>query len=134
MSTEQIVWVSSGMWLEQHDPEVLDNGDILVFDNRGNNGRSEVIEFDPVTEELDWVYRGDGSSLFTKMCGASHRLPNGNTLISESDYGRALEVTQDGETVCEFLNPNRAGDRGELIATLFDVTRLPADFPTGWVE
>jgi len=135
MSTEQIVWVSSGMWLEQHDPKVLDNGNIMLFDNKGDDGKSKIVEFDPVTLELEWAYRGTHECVFfTMMCGASHRLPNGNTIISESDYGRAFEVTPSGEIVWEFLNPNRAGESGDLIATLFDVQRLPPDFPTDWLD
>jgi hypothetical protein len=38
------------------------------------------------------------------------RLPNGNTLIVESDAGRAFEVTAEGEIVWEFLNPDRMPD------------------------
>ena len=59
-------------------------------------------------------------------------LSNGNTLIVESDAGRAFEVDRGGEIVWEYYNPHRAGPHGELIATLFDVVRLPEDFPTGW--
>jgi hypothetical protein len=67
------------------------------------------------------------------MCGAATRLPNGNTLATESDRGRAIEVTPDGDTVWEYLNPKRAGDRGELVATLFEMIRLPADSPLDWL-
>ena len=31
--------------------------------------------------------------------------------------------------VWEFYNPHRAGERGELVAVLFEMLRLPADFP-----
>jgi len=61
-------------------------------------------------------------------CGAADRLPNGNTLITESDGGRAFEVTQQAEVVWEFYNPHRAGDNREFIATLFEVIRLPSSF------
>ena len=36
---------------------------------------------------------------------SAERLPNGNTLITESDKGRAFEVTHAGEVVWEFWNP-----------------------------
>jgi hypothetical protein len=135
IETEQVVWVAAGLWCEQHDPEMLDNGNIMVFDNKGANGRSRVVEFDPVTRELEWTYGGDQQTdFFTQMCGANHRLPNGNTLITESDYGRAFEVTPDREIVWEYVNPHFAGKDGNLIATLFDVTRLPPDFPTDWLN
>ncbi len=61
-------------------------------------------------------------------------MPNGNTLITESDYGRALEVTPDGETVWEFYSPFSAGENDEYIATLMEVVRLPGDSPTNWLK
>ncbi len=135
MDLGEIVWVASDLWLAQHDPKILDNGNILVFDNRGAKGESRVVEFDPVTREMVWVYAGDRSNkFFTQMCGANHRLESGNTLITESDFGRAFEVTPGGDIVWEFVNPHRAGKRDNLIATLFDVTRLDPDFPLDWLE
>lgn len=135
MDAVEIVWVASDLWLAQHDPKVLDNGNILVFDNKGAKGESRLVEFDPVTREVAWSYSGDRSNnFFTQMCGANHRLANGNTVATESDFGRAFEVTPDGDIVWEFVNPHRAGKRDNLIATLFDVVRLAADFPLDWLE
>ena len=62
---------------------------------------------------------------FSGTMGAAHRMPNGNTLIIESDNGRVFEVTAEHETVWEFHNPHRAGERNELIAVVFDMFRLP---------
>ena len=85
--------------------------------------------------EERWRYDGsDSDPLWSKSCGTVQRLANGNTLITESDNGRALEVTPEGEVVWEFLSPHRAGDDGELVATLFDVIRLPPDLPIPWAE
>ena len=36
------------------------------------------------------------------------RLPNGNTLITESDGGRLFEVTKPGKIVWNYINPVRA--------------------------
>ena len=84
---------------------------------------------------IEWEYRGDHERPFyTKWCGSSARLPNGNTLITESDDGRAFEVTREGEIVWEFYNPHRVGADYEKIATLFELIRLPEDFPTDWAE
>ncbi len=62
---------------------------------------------------------------FSELCGTCQRLPNGNTLITESTRGRAFEVTPDKEIVWEFFNPHRAGENDELIATLFELIRIP---------
>ncbi|MBD3349033.1 MAG: hypothetical protein GF400_07540 [Candidatus Eisenbacteria bacterium] len=134
MEYEEAVWISSGMWLAQHDPRFLPNGNILLFDNKGYGGKSKVLEFDPVTYDVAWSYWGtERNPFFSKMCGAAQRLPNGNTLITESDYGRAFEVTPGGEIVWEFLNPERAGARNQLIATLFEVTRVDPGDLGDWV-
>ena len=37
--------------------------------------------------------------------GMAQRLPNGNTLITESSFGRFFEVTSQGEIVWEYINP-----------------------------
>ena len=54
--------------------------------------------------------------------------------MTESDNGRAFEVAPDQEIVWEFYNPYRAGDADEYIATLFEVVRLPPDFPLDWAR
>ena len=45
--------------------------------------------------------------------GSVQRLPNGNTLISESEKGHVIEVTPDKEIVWEYWFPyfNRQGKR-----------------------
>ncbi len=137
METETVEWISTGQWLEQHHPVVLTDGAILLFDNKGGGrsyaSRSRIIEFDPVTLERTWFYQGDAENpFFSQMCGTVQRLPNGNTLVTESDYGRAFEVTRDGRTVWEYLNPERSGANDQLIATLFEVVRLEPGFPVDW--
>jgi len=126
-----IVWARTGPWRRQHQPTFLDNGDLLLFDNLGAGGeRSRVLEIDPRSGAVRWQYGGTpGADLFSKTLGSCQRLPNGNTLITESENGRALEVTRGGRVVWEFNSPHRAGEHGELVAVLFEMIRLPADFP-----
>ena len=45
------------------------------------------------------------SNSFPRRGGSAQRLPNGNTLIAETDRGHAFEVTKDGEIVWEFYTP-----------------------------
>ena len=55
-------------------------------------------------------------------------------LIIESNAGRAFEVTAEGTRVWEFVNPHRAGDDDEFIATLFDLVRLPDSLVLDWID
>jgi len=131
---EVITWALTGQWKFQHEPRLLENGHLLLFDNRGNHGRSQVLEIDPLTQEIVWAYRGDPpKSFYSQDIGSVDRLPNGNTLIIESRRGRAFEVTPDKEIVWEFVNPHRTGADGELIANLVDVVRLEHE-DVAWLE
>lgn len=126
--SERIVWAQTGMWHRQHDPSLLADGGMLLFDNLGRDGASRVLEFDPLTREVRWRFTEDPRHPFhSETCGTAQRLPNGNTLITETDAGHAFEVTRDQEIVWEFLSPHRAGDNGEYVASLFEVSRLPAE-------
>ena len=134
-ATGLVDWAQVGSWKMQHDPSVLRNGHILLFDNNGNQGMSRVIEIDPDNGEVAWEYKGEEPrDFYSQMCGAATRLPNGNTLATESDAGRAVEVTPDGEIVWEFLNPERAGEDQRFVATLFEMMRLRPDFPLDWIK
>jgi hypothetical protein len=133
LEEDRVVWATYGDWRKQHDPHLLANGNILVFDNYDSKNCSKVIEFNPLSGKLVWSYRGDPpQSFYSGDCGASRRLQNGNTLIVESNFGRAFEVTPAGDIVWEFTNPHRVGDNDELVATLFDLVRLePGYFSEG---
>jgi outer membrane protein assembly factor BamB len=135
LTARKISWWHRGEFRRQHDPTVLTDGNLLLFDNgEKSSRRSQVLEIDPATGEVVWAYRGGADTpLWTRTCGLSQRLRNGNTLITESDNGRAFEVDPDGTIVWEYVNPHRAGENGEFIATLFEVRRLPEDFPTPWL-
>ncbi|MCH7600317.1 MAG: aryl-sulfate sulfotransferase [Myxococcales bacterium] len=129
----QIIWVRRTPPIGQHDPKLLPNGNMLLFTNNMNTRSSVVEEFDPVSGEVHWSYRGNVDHPFYSMyLGAAERLTNGNTLITESDGGRALEVTPSGETVWEFYNPNRTGSDEAFIATLPEMIRLSESYPVGW--
>ena len=106
--TRAIIW----LWgptnlIQQHHPVLLDNGNILVFSNGTTN--SKVIEMNPLDRKIVWLYE-EPSSFFTKTRGSNQRLPNGNTLITESDTGYVFEVTMDGEVVWEFAGPHVDSD------------------------
>jgi hypothetical protein len=134
MDSEKIVWALSGFWISQHQPTLLDTGNILVLDNQGDSGKSRVVELDPLIQEVVWSYEGSKFDFFTKTCGSNQRLVNGNTLITESDFGRAFEVTPEHEIVWEYYTPNRTGVNNELIATLFEVIRMDPEEPLDWLE
>jgi hypothetical protein len=132
--SEKVIWALSGMWSAQHQPTLMADGNILLFDNQGHQGRSKVIEINPFTQEVVWSFADSQvHPLYSKTCGSCQRLPNDNTLITESDNGRALEVAPDGSIVWEFRNPQRTGKDNEFIAAIMEMVILPDDFYPAWL-
>jgi hypothetical protein len=119
-----IVWARRGEWHRQHDPDFLENGHLLVFDNQGDwdrGGRSRVIEYDPATSAIVWRYPTDpaDTGMTNNYRGDQQRLPNGNTLITIFQKSRVVEVTPAGEVVwdylCPFTNPENPEQRGRIM-------------------
>lgn len=127
-----ITWAATGAWRAQHDAELLDNGNMILFDNLGNlgsGGRSRVIEFAPATREIIWQYTGSEEENFDSYNRSrQQRLANGNTLIVDANGGRLFEVTQSNEIVWEYFSPFRGGDNNEMIPIMLEAVRVPTDF------
>lgn len=135
LDEERVVWAHRGKYRHQHDPKISDGGNLMLFDNRGKTGRSSVLEYELPGMNPTWSYTGTKASPFySHTCGASSVLPNDNVLITETDGGRAFEVTREGRIVWQFYNPARAGDEDQYIATISEMQRLPPDFPVGWAD
>ena len=125
----ELVWATRGPWVGQHDADPLPNGNILLFDNyadyQGDSGISRVIEFDPQSMKIVWSYGGTSEQpLDSAIRSEQQRLDNGNTLIVESNGGRILEVSPDGEIVWEFINPARGGEKQDQVAIIASARRL----------
>lgn len=112
---------------------MLPNGNLLIFDNLGAfaspAGKSRVLEVDPRTAAVIWEYAGTEEKPFESDIRADQqRLENGNTLINESNGGRILEVTRDGDIVWEYVVPVRRGENDEWIPIVAGAERLAPDF------
>ena len=114
-----------------HDAVVLPSGNILVFDNGLGRGWSRVVEMDPKSRRIVWEYRApDPKTFYTPTRGANQRLANGNTLIAQSDSGRAFEVMPDGTMGWEVLNPNLSeGKRGGMVR----MRRVATETVAAWI-
>ena len=96
----------------QHSATILDNGNILVFDNGFHPsgfpyGYSRVVEINPNSDEIVWHYEGPEKSpqlFYSSTMSSCQRLPNGNTFICEGTTGRLFEVSQGGDLLWEYVN------------------------------
>jgi ribosomal protein L39E len=132
MEQQKIVWAATGDFELQHDAKMLPNGHLLMFDGRPDQG-ARALEIDPLTMETVWSFEGvETRSVSSQSSGLVDRLPNGNTLVVNSNGGHAAEVNSTGVKVWEFLNPHRVGDDDEFVATLLQADRLESA-PLGWL-
>jgi len=125
LDTKEISWklglngdfemIGDVQFFRQHDPQFLENGNILLFDNGEERYRpySRALEIkyntETMTAEKVWSYRAE-PDIFADIFGDADRLPNGNTLIV---FGREealkpshiIEVSNEGEKVLEIITP-----------------------------
>ena len=125
--TGSIIWQSpKNAFSLQHDATLLDNGNVMVFDNGlfRLQGRpylySRVVEIDLRTNKIVWEYKGgktgaEQAQFASSIMGGAQRLPNGNTLITASTAGKIMEVMQEKQIVWESLNENRSLDGRQAI-------------------
>jgi len=114
--TGEILWrlgeggdfqLEAGAWFQQqHAPSVLEGGNILVYDNLGDNRIARAVEYaldeQAMTAEQVWVYGGDSDEgWISEYWGDADRLPNGNTLITAgaNKLNTIFEVTSGGDIV-----------------------------------
>lgn len=96
---EVVKTYGEGILQHPHDPEVLDNSNILVA-NHGNP--QKAIEIDSKTGKIIWEFTMDKRKSWPVK--DADRLPNGNTLITGSTA--IVEVTSKGEIVWNFIINN----------------------------
>lgn len=139
--TGKIIWRwGPGQLGHAHDATLLDNGNILIFDN-GNHSImtnltgnfSRVIEINIKTKKIVWEYRDRNPlTFYSALCGGARRLPNGNTLICEATQGRCIEISPGKEIVWEFTNPFFSDYRGEIYGLsnmVYRYYRYSPDYP-----
>lgn len=119
--TRRFNFALSGLTLRQHDPDILPNGNIIIYDNRTEKsqhnhlsylphgqafGWSRIVEINPRTQETVWSWRGTKEHpFFSSIQGKIEPLANGNVLIAEPEGGRAFEIDRaSGEIVWQFAN------------------------------
>jgi hypothetical protein len=141
VETESIVWAQSGQWLFPHEPVLLPDESMLLFDNIGpqwnylNRLVSRVLRFNPVTREVLWEYTGTRQKpFFSYFCGSVSALPNGNLLVSETSGGRVFEITQEKEIVWEYCNPWQSKNEKDMTSVIFEITRFPESHVSDWLK
>ncbi len=106
--------VHCALWIPDSLPG---GGNIMAFNNGEGRHYSEIIEITPPIDSTGsyiyvpgaaygpaapaWSYSA-GNGFFSQHLGSCQRLPNGNTLISESTSGYLFEVDYSGNVVWDY--------------------------------
>jgi len=98
---------------QQNAATATPEGNVLVFDNGMfadgvHFPFSRVVEVDPKDNSMKWSYRDEANEnmyFYSGFMSSAQRLPNGNTLITETNNGHIFEVDADGNVVWDFVNP-----------------------------
>lgn len=147
----------------QHYPHYIsqglnDEGKLILF----NNGRdrtpsfSEVMIIEPPATipgfynytpntafgptNADYIYEDQSASpspFYSSIVSSAQRLPNGNTLICEGQFGEIFEIDSNDNKVWEYINPvhnlngniSSQGDPPPGVNILFRAIKYAPDFP-----
>jgi len=119
--------------IQQHDPDFMGEGWIGVFNNREDLtdrgtmlGGSQILAFQPHTDSVKVLFPTSRSgTIYTRNRGKWQYLKNGNLLLTESNAGRAVEVTAHGQVVWERIHQPYSESEVPFLteATRYDLTR-----------
>ena len=114
---------------QQHSVQVLDNGNLLFFDNHRylspELSRCIEVSYDESDYSAEIVWEHElPAELFTGSRGECDRLENGNTLITAGRTGHTLEVTPDNTVIWHLEVENMGFD-----VTMYRSSRIPNLYP-----
>lgn len=113
-----VVYLSTGTYVRQHDPDFIDGNTLSVFDNYNiapeEYGQQSRILIESIgSGQRTTYYTGTVEEPFyTDIQGNHQWLSNGNLLITETRKGRAFEIDPEGRIVWEFVNLVDSGKAG----------------------
>ena len=128
--TLKIVYINTGGFVRQHDPDFLDGNRISVFDNNlaasdEANPSSRIVIVDARDNTREIYYQGTlEKPFYTAVMGKHQWLPNGHLLITDSHSGRAFEINSNKEIVWEYYNFIDE----DVVAVVEEVQRIPESF------
>jgi hypothetical protein len=91
---------------EQHNPNRLERHDTLLVADSEND---RVVEVHASNGSVVWEYDGTGSGAKLAWPRDADRLPNGNTLVTDSRNFRVIEVGPNGSVVWSYSLADRRG-------------------------
>ena len=123
--TLKVKWWQQGLTQQQHDPDWMPDGTIMVFDNRWDNPPSRLIKINPASNTVTTVLDGEKYDFFTADRGKAQEF-EGDFIVTSSKQGRVFEVDSAGRLVFDFINTY--DDQEGLRALVSEAIALPVDY------
>ncbi len=120
----------TGWFVRQHDPDFLDGNRFSVFDNNliapeSFGHQSRIVIVNARSNSFEVYFEGNEQiPFYTDIMGKHQWLANGNLLITESNQGRAFEISPRRTKVWEYMNYVDSG----LVGLVEEVQRLPVEY------
>ena len=113
--TGKVVWRAIFDQIEDnlegpHAPQMLPNGNILIYDNGRYRAWTRLVEINPITLGVVWEYKAD--DFFSYSQGYVQPLGD-NLLVTESEKGRVFELDSDNNIVWEWWHPEMFDDESK---------------------
>jgi len=111
---KRIRWHYGKGFLEgPHHPSRVGDDGLLIFDNGRFRKHSRVLEIDlddtdsddDPADAVEWSYTG-APDFYSNSRSGAQKLPNDNLLITDSESGRIFEITEEGDIVWDYWNPD----------------------------
>jgi len=104
-STNKVLWLKTGPWLNQHDCDFVGNNKIGVFGNdlvrpvedllNGHNNQY-IYDFDTKQTTKNYIKMFREGRIITKSEGRSDILTNGDLYVEETNFGRIIFGDKNG--------------------------------------
>lgn len=108
--TKKVLWQSpKGMFSAQHDASLLENNEILVFDNGYSSHNSRIVELNPQGNIITWYNAGGAFPIpkfqfYDSIMGAVQKLDKDHYLVSSSLMGYFFIINRQGRVIDKFFN------------------------------
>lgn len=111
-----------------HQPSMLPDGRVLLFDNGVDRRRTRLVAVDPVTRKVVWSWAADPpESFFCPLAGGCELLANGNLLVTDSNGGGAFELTMDGRIAWQLTLPVEVYGRDRGRVSIYRMSAVAPD-------
>lgn len=100
----KVKWWRTGAYRRQHDPDWMQSGEILVFDNRMGLDSSRIVAIDPKTNAVRTLLDGDRTGFFSRIRGKVQYRDDGSLIVTSPQQGHAFETDAAGRVVLDLVN------------------------------